>query len=86
MEEQTSATTLNVNIQNQQTKVFKLSLNQILKPAMFLLFAILYEVINFATLGLQFLPKYFLFDLGAFLIFAGIIFLVPKNWLSNIFF
>lgn len=86
MEEQTSATTLNLNIQNQQTKVFKLSLNQILKPAMFLLFAILYEVINFATLGLQFLPKYFLFDLGAFLIFAGIIFLVPKNWLSNIFF
>lgn len=85
MENQASNTTLNVNIKS-KPEFFKLSLNQILKPAMFLLFAILYEIINFATLGLQFLPKYFLFDFGAFLIFAGIIFLVSKNWLSNIFF
>lgn len=34
----------------------------------------------------SFLPKYFIFDLSIFLFLAGILFLIPKNWLSNIFF
>lgn len=78
--------TKEVEIKEKKIKDKRLGLNQVLKPVMFLLIAFLFEIINFQTLKMGVLPVYILFDIGVFLLFAGIIFLCGKNWLSNIFF
>ena len=78
------------NKTNEQSPVSNMSktigLNQILKPVLFIVFAIILEIINFFVLKLQFLPTLFLFDFGAFIFLAGIIFVSNKTWLSNLFF
>ncbi len=63
-----------------------ISLNQIIKPIMFIIFALLFEIINFNVMGLTFLPTFILFDLGIMFLFAGIIFASNYNWLSNLLF
>lgn len=84
--ETTNSTTLKVENKTEKPKNYNLTLNHILKPILFLVVALLFEIVNFSSLKLQFLPTFILFDLGVFLFFAGIVFLCGKNWLSNIFF
>lgn len=53
-------------------------------PAMFVVFAVILEMVNFLTLGIGVLPTYFLFDLAVIAIFLGILFLIPtgsKGWI-----
>lgn len=56
-----------------------------LHPFIFIVFSILLEIINFASLGFGVLPKYFLLDFAFMLIYLGILFLTPtggKTWIS----
>ena len=71
----------------------KLGLNQILKPALYLLISIILEIMSFAIFDFktasgskQILPQYILFDVGVWLFVSGLIICSKKNWLSNIFF
>ena len=55
-----------------------------LHPTIFIVFSILLEIINFASLGFGVLPKYFLLDFAFILIYLGILFLTPtggKTWI-----
>ncbi len=78
-----------------QEKPNEVRIAHLIKPIYFLIFGILLEMINFLWLkfkvtgnsdALQVLPKYFLFDLGFLLFFAGIIFVCKRNRVQNIFF
>ena len=68
----------------------KLSVNQIIKPCLFLVIAITLEIVNFAILKfsasgtnhIQLFPKYVVFDFAFWLIMCGIM-LSAKNWLCN---
>lgn len=70
------------------------SANRFILPALFIVFSILIEMINFIWLGfqtdtgmLQVIPTYFLFDLGVILMIAGIIYLVTnKHAMLTIFY
>lgn len=65
----------------------EIPVNKILKPIMFLIFAVVLEIIQFNTIGnSQILPTYFFFDLGVWIVMAGIIFVWNKTWAQNIFF
>lgn len=71
----------------------QLGLNQVLKPALYLLFALILEILSFAILGFetssggnQFLPKYILFDIGFWLVICALILCTNKNWISNLIF
>lgn len=75
-----------MNLTKDKTKARSICISQIIKPVLFIVLAIILEIISFKTFDLQFLPTYFLFDLGIMLIFAGIIFISSKAWLSDIFF
>lgn len=70
----------------------KLNLNKIVKPVLFLIVALILEVIQFSILNyqnqngqIQLLPAYIFLDLGVWLVMAGIIFVFNKRWLQNIF-
>lgn len=59
-------------------------------PVLFLAYATLFEIVNFLTLGIGFLPTYFMFDMAVFLIFLGFLFLTPTGskgwiWLASFF-
>ena len=71
----------------------KLGLNQILKPALYLLLSIVLEVVSFALFDFkttsgtnQILPQYILFDIGVWLFVSGLILCSKKNWFSNLIF
>lgn len=59
-------------------------------PVLFLVFATILEMVNFMTLGIGVLPTYFMFDVAVFLIFLGVLFLIPTGskgwiWLASFF-
>ena len=68
----------------------KLSVNQIIKPCLFLVIAIVLEIVNFAILKfnvsgtnkIQLFPKYIFFDFAFWIIVCGIM-LTAKNWICN---
>lgn len=70
------------------------SSNRFILPALFIVFSILIEMVNFIWLGfqtdtgmLQVIPTYFLFDLGVIFMIAGIIYLVTnKHAMLTIFY
>ena len=62
-----------------------IKLSKFLKPILFVLCSVILEIINMVVVFGSFLPKYFFFDFSIYMIFAGIIFLIPKDWLANIF-
>ena len=71
----------------------KLGLNTILKPIIFLVFAITIEIVNFHILNItttagekQLFPTYMFFDFGLWLIIAAIMLTCTRNWLSNTMF
>ena len=71
----------------------KLGLNQLLKPALYLLISIILEIVSFAIFDFktasgskQILPQYIFFDIGVWLFVCGLIICSKKNWLANIFF
>ena len=71
----------------------KLGLNQLLKPALYLLISIVLEIVSFALFkfktpsgSTQILPQYILFDVGFWLIVCAIMLCTKLNWLSNIVF
>ena len=62
-------------------------------PIMFIVFAILFEMVNFLYLGfadssgnVMAFPTYFLFDLGIIAMIAGFIYLVTNRVAMNVFF
>lgn len=70
-----------------------LGLNQILKPALYLLISIILEIVSFAVFEFrtasgskQILPQYIMFDIGIWLFVCALIICSKKNWLANIFF
>ncbi|MBQ8211102.1 MAG: hypothetical protein IJZ27_01050, partial [Treponema sp.] len=76
-----------------KTEKGKLGLNQILKPALYLLISIILEIVSFALFDFktasgskQILPQYIFFDIGVWLFVCGLIICSKKNWLANIFF
>ena len=76
-----------------KTEKGKLGLNQILKPALYLLISIILEIVSFALFDFktasgskQILPQYIFFDIGVWLFVFGLIICSKKNWLANIFF
>lgn len=70
-----------------------LSVNQLVKPIVFIIVSLVLEVITFAVLkfksnstgGAWLLPKYIFFDLAFWIFLAGIM-LVAKNWMANVIF
>ena len=71
----------------------KLGLNQLLKPALYLLISIILELVTFALFDFktssgskQILPQYILFDIGVWLLVCGLLLCSKKNWVSNLFF
>ena len=74
------------NTKKENNKQDSIELYRIVKSIFFVFCAIVLDIINLYVIFGSFLPKYFIFDLSIFLFLAGILFLIPKNWLSNIFF
>jgi len=65
----------------------EIPLNKIIKPVIFIIFAFILEIIQFNAISdSQILPTYFFFDLGVWIVMAGLIFVWNKIWLQNIFF
>ena len=72
-------------------KTTKISINQIITPIIFIVFATVFEVVNFVTLDYttvksnvtQILPTYFIFDFLLFFLIASIMFFINKRWISN---
>lgn len=71
----------------------EISLDQALLPIIYIILAIILEIINFTTLGYttkaqhtQFLPNYFIFDFLMYVFIASIIFFINKRWVSNTIF
>lgn len=72
----------------------KLDVRLFLKPILFIVFAIAIELINFklltvedtleTSISISSLPSKFGIELGIILIYAGIIFAVPKVWVQNL--
>ena len=76
-----------------KVKSKNVSWNRVLIPLIFVLFAIILEIVNFSYLGfvnssgnIMILPTYFLFDFSIILIIAGIIYLVYNKTASLILF
>jgi hypothetical protein len=68
----------------------QLGLNQLLKPALYLLLSFIFELIGFLILGfkhadgsIQMLPTYIFFDIGLWLTIASLMLCTPKNWFAN---
>lgn len=53
----------------------KLYVREWIFPLMFVVFAIVLEMVNFLTLGIGILPKYLIFDLAIICLFLGVLFL-----------
>lgn len=71
----------------------KLGLNQIIKPIMFLIFSIVIELVNYHILNIQntdgsnqLFPTYIFFDLGVWILIAGVMLTCTKTWLANLMF
>ena len=73
----------------------KVEISHLIKPAYFLVFAILLELVNFLWLDFkvtgnpslsQVLPKYFLLDFSFLMIIAGLIFLLPRKAANSVFY
>ncbi len=71
----------------------KLGLNQILKPALFLIISIILELVSFSIFDFktasgskQILPQYIFFDVGVWLMVCGFMLCSKKNWVSNLVF
>ena len=69
-----------------KTNTKEIGLVRIVKAVLFLICAITIEIIAQKTTTGAFLPKWFLFDFSIFLLLAGIIFAIPKNWISSVLF
>ena len=69
-----------------KTNTKEIELVRIVKAVLFLICAIVIEIVAQETTTGAFLPKWFLFDFSIFLLLAGIIFAIPKNWISSILF
>lgn len=72
----------------QKKNPITIRLSDILKPVLFLFFAVILEVVNFAFIHFketgnyeasQLLPTYFIIDLTFYLIIASVIFVLPKK-------
>lgn len=70
-------------------------ISHVIKPAYFVVFAIILELVNFLWLGFtvtgspettQVLPKYFFLDVGFILFVAGIIFMLPRKGANAVFY
>lgn len=68
-------------------------LSDILKPVLFLVFAIVFEMVNFAFIRfkatgssttVQLLPTYFMINLSFYLVVAGIMFVVKRGWANAV--
>ena len=71
----------------------KIGLNQIIKPIVYFVLCFALEMVNYFLLDMktasgakQLLPTYIMFDIGFWLLIAGLIFISSKNWLSNTLF
>ncbi len=60
-----------------------IELNSYLFSLIYVVFSLLFEVVQFAWLGFGFLPEYFLFDFAIILIIAFTIFILPGNAAKN---
>ena len=80
-------------VENQMNKEKQVPLNRFILPLLFILFAIILEIVNFLYLGfrsssgnIMILPTYFLFDLAVILMIAGFIYVVYNKTASIVFF
>ena len=73
----------------------EVKISHVIKPAYFVVFAIILELVNFLWLkftvtgnpeAIQVLPKYFFLDIGFILFIAGIIFMLPRKWANAVFY
>ncbi len=60
-----------------------IELNSYLFSLVYIVFALLFEVVQFSWLGFGILPKYFLFDFAIMIVIASIIFILPGNAAKN---
>ena len=63
-------------------KKFKKDRNDYIYGILFVVFAILLEIVNFVSLGLGVLPTHFGLEFSIILIIAGLIFILPTEWLK----
>lgn len=63
-------------------KKFKAERNDYIYGILFVVFAIILEMINFISLGLGVLPTHFGLEFSIILIIAGLIFILPTEWLK----
>ena len=56
--------------------------NDYIYGVLFVIFAILLEIVNFVTLGIGVLPTNFGIEFAIILIIAGFIFILPTEWLK----
>ena len=71
----------------------QIGLNQLLKPALYLILSLIFEFIGFIFLGFkhsdgsaQLLPTYIFFDIGLWLFVASLMLCSSKTWIANIIF
>ena len=64
------------------TKKIKKEKNDYIYGVLFVVFAICLEMVNFITLGLGVLPTKFGIEFSIILIIAGLIFILPTEWLK----
>lgn len=72
----------------------KIGLNQFIKPILFLVLAIILEIVNYSILGFkisgtnntQLFPTYIFFDFGFWLMICALMLSTSKKWLANIYF
>ncbi len=64
------------------TKKKKIGRNDYIYGVMFIFFSICLEMVNFITLGLGVLPTNFGLEFAIILIIAGLIFIIPTEWLK----
>ena len=61
-----------------------IKLNSYLFPLMYLVFSVVFEILQFLWLGFGVFPKYLFLDLGIILVISAIIFILPNNISKNI--
>ena len=71
----------------------QIGLNQLLKPALYLLLSLIFEIVSFVVFefkyadgSAQILPSYIFFDIGLWLFIASLMLCSTKNWISNTIF
>lgn len=57
--------------------------NAYMFPLMYIVFALLFELVQFSWLGFGALPKYFLLDLSCIIVLASVIWVMPNNAAKN---